>query len=310
MKKTLLALAVLALAGTAFATTPVATGSVNGTATSQVGGGTSSFSVANLPGQTSFHGSLATAQNCTTVVGFARPGTNGAVAGTLAVTAGSTYTTGGGSGVGATYAGASQYGYGNVTALANVAGGAATGQVDVSSTVVTGSMSTVATVDGGVGTSGTLAGAVNGSYALAGSSVIENGVSVRTAGLTAGVDGIKTFGNASPTNATITATGTLTIGSGEGQINNVGSFQGGTFNANITRTFVATPTGTGGPGGCVGDTCGGGDDDDEDKPKKPKGNNGYGNGDQTAPGGSGPNNNAENGNQGGSGSNGKPRKPN
>ncbi len=297
MKKTILALAATIVAGSALAQVTVtpATGSVNGSATSQVSGATSSFSVANMPGQTSFHGSIATAQNCTTVVGVARPGTNGAYAGTAAVTIGSTYTAGGGSGVGGTYAGASQFGFGTVTATANVGAGMPVGDaapgsnpygvVSATSTVATGSMSTIETADGGIASSGTIAGAANVAVALAGSTALENGVSVRTFGLTAGVDGIKTFGNTDATNGTAlnSATGTLVIGEGEGAVTGVGSFQSGSFNAVIVRNFTASPEGVGGPGGCVGGKCGGNDDpkdpEDPEKPAKgPKGNNGWGNG--------------------------------
>jgi len=257
------------------------------------------------------HGSVATAENCTTVVGISRPGTDGAIAGTGAVTVGRTFTAVGGVGSGSAYAGAQQFGMGTVTSTANVAGNA-TGQVVATSTVATGTFSTASLDGAGSAVSGSMGGAANVSYALAGSNAIPGGVSVRTEGMTAGVDGVKTFSNSVVGNATVDAGGTLTVGETTG----VGSFQSGSFSANIVRNFTVTTNGVGGPSGCVGgsSSCGngGGDDggDGGDKPKGPKGNNGYGNGDQGAPGNSGGNNNAENGSQGGNGSNGKPRKPN
>ena len=309
MKKTILALVAAIVAGSVFAAPSVATGSVTGSAASQVSGATGSFSLANKPGQTSFHGSIATAQNCTTVVGVSRPGTNGAYAATAAVTTGSTFTAGGGSGVGGTFAGASQFGMGSVTAGASV-NGRATGSVEASSFVATGTMSTVSTTDSGFGVSGTIAGAANASSALAGSNAILGGVSVRTAGTSIGVDGVKTFGNSSPTNASIEATGTLS----NGGVSNIGSYQAGSFNATITRDFSADTTGIGGPSGCVGSDCApkGKEPKEpkEPKDKKPKGNNGLGNGDQSAPGNSLDNNNAENGGDGPHKGSGKPSKKN
>lgn len=294
MKHTLIAIAAALITGSAFATTPVvSTGNVTGSATSQVSGATSSFSVANGVNQYSAHGSFAAAANCTTVMGVSLPGTNGAIAGTLAVTSGKTLTGGAGVGTGATYAAAQQFGMGTVLASANITGNA-TGVVTAGSTVATGTFSEASTVDSEWAMSGSKGKAVNGSFAMAGSSALENGVSVQTAGFTAGKDSVKTWGNGT---GITNAGGTLNVG----EITNVGSFQSGTFDATITREFTNNTDGVGGPGGCVGSTCGPTnppadpeDPEHPEHPKKPKGNNGLGNGDQPAPGNSLDNNGAEN----------------
>lgn len=282
MKKSLFALAAALVTGSAFATgAVVSTGNVSGSVTSQVSGATSSYSVANGVNQFSAHGSFATSQNCTTVVGFSNPGTRGATAGTLAVTYGSTMTGGAGVGTGATYAGASQFGTGTVTAMANI-NGAATGQVVANSTVATGTFSESSTVDSEWALSGSKAGAINGSIAMAGSTGLGYGASATAKGFTGGVDATKTWGNGT---GFTNAGGTLNVG----EVENVGSYQAGSYDATITRDFDANTRGVGGPGGCVGGSCGG-----ETIVKGPQGNNGLGNGDQPAPGNSLENNGAEN----------------
>jgi hypothetical protein len=182
-------------------------------------------------------------------------------------------------GTGAAFAGASQYGTGKVTSTADAGGGLrnpVVGNVTASSEVAQGTFSNATVTNAGVAKSGSSGYAQNSTVAKVGSSGLVGGASATATGTTTGSDTVKTWGSAS---------------SGDSVDAGGGSYQKGTFDGTITRTFSApTFTITSGPGGCVVGCSG----NDTDPDKKPKGNNGFGNGDQDAPGGSGGHNGAEN----------------
>src|SRR5574343_190098 len=158
LKKTLIALAATLLAGAAFAAVqpPVVlpSGSVSGSATSTVTGGTTSFSVANGVNQSAKHASFASAENCVVVQGISAPGTNGAVVSTSAFTTGNTLTGGTGMGNGGTGSFATQVGIGSVTSTANVKGLNTVGNVTANSNVATGTFSESSTLNSQAALSG------------------------------------------------------------------------------------------------------------------------------------------------------------
>ncbi len=248
MKKTLFAIAATLLAGSAIATVqpPVVlpTGSVSGTATSSVTGGTTSFSVANGVNQSAKHASFATAENCVVVQGVSAPGTNGAVVSTSAFTTGNTLTGGSGTGTGGTGSFATQIGIGSVTSTANVVGKHTVGEVNANSNVATGTFSESSTLNSQAALSASEGTAKNLTVAYVGSNLLVGGVTTTAVGKTIGADSTKTFGVG---NGVTNAGGLLNVG----DVKNVGSFQNGSFDGNITRTFNKPTVGIGGPGGCT-----------------------------------------------------------
>lgn len=232
MKKTILTLAAVALAtSAAMATppspTPVPTGSVVGSATSSVVGGVSSGSTVTGVNQYSVHGSLATANNTTAVVGGGLAGQNGASVGTGAVTVGQTFTSAGGVGNGGAYAGAGQAGHGNVTATAALNGTTVDYSLMANSQAGVSTFSTATVVNSGLAMSGSLGGAGNATHATVGSGNIPFGVTTNAAGVSAGLDGVKTWGTTVGGNESVTAGGQ--------------SGQAGNVSGSITRDIAPAP---------------------------------------------------------------------
>ena len=285
MKKSLIALAALIAVGSSFATTPGNT--VTGSATSSVAGSTTSYSVVNGVNQSSMHGSFATSQNSTTIVGFSAPGAKGASAGTTAVTTGSPLTGAGGVGFGSSASIAGQAGFGSITSISNVDCNNIVGSVTAHSDAGVNTWSSAANVNSGAALSGSRGGAFNGTMVSVSGVGIDGGVTATAMGGTLGLDGVETFGQVLGSNEIVNAGGE--------------SAQNGSYKGTLTNTYTVAVNAPSCTSGC------GNESSDKDKVK---GNNGYGNENQAAPGGSGDHNNAENGSQGGTGKNGKPRNSN
>lgn len=278
-QKTLLATALGAaslFSWPAYATqTVAATTSVAGSATSAVSGWTSSGSVVNPGGstaQSAGHVSGAWSTNTTKVTGGVAAGNNGAVLGTHAKTEGSTFTYGAGIGEGGSASVAQQSGFGEISADATKTAGQVkyNGHVDSQAGTYTWSEATVK--DTGAAVSGSNGRAENVSVVAVTSGKFIWDWSNAT-GTTNGSDAVNKWGWASP--------GSEVDGAGV-------STQWGEYSGVITRgtSVSSTPVinpppvdnGGSGPG------------------KKNVGkNNGWGNGDQAAPGNSLAHNNAENG---------------
>lgn len=252
-------------------TAPVTT-SVAGSATSAVSGWTSSGSVVNPGGertQAAGHVSGAWSTNTTKVTGGVEAGNNGAVLGTHAKTKGSTLTYGAGIGTGGSTSVAQQSGFGEISADATKTTGQVkyNGHVDSQAGTHTGSSAVVN--DTGAAISGSNGRAEN--VSIVGMVAVGLGpwLSVTNAtGTTNGYDTVNKWGWATD--------GDTVDGAGV-------SAQWGEYSGVITRgtaessTPVLTPPTTNPPtNNNVGK------------------NNGWGNGDQAAPGGSGPHNQAEN----------------
>jgi hypothetical protein len=277
-QKTLLATALVAaglFSWSAYATpTVAATTSVAGSATSAVSGWTSSGSVVNPGGQAaqaSGHVSGAWSTNTTKITGGVAAGNNSAVLGTHAKTDGSTFTYGAGIGKGGSASGAQQSGFGEISADATKTTGQVQYNGHVDSQAGTHTWSEATVKDTGAAVSGSNGRAENGS--IVGMTAVGAGpwLSVTNAtGTTNGYDTVNKWGWASP--------GSTVDGAGV-------STQWGEYSGVITRgttessTPVLTPPTTNPP---TNDNVGK--------------NNGWGNGDQAAPGGSGPHNQAENSN--------------
>jgi hypothetical protein len=206
MKKSLIALAILAATGLALAD------SVTGSVTSSVNGGTNVYSTISGVGSAS-HGAFSAATNTTSISGFTAPG----VVGTTADSVGCTTTLGSGVGDGFANAWANQSGTGSVAAAA--AGLGATSQVSLSSG------SSVLVNDAGSARSGTTGEAFN-----------QAGASVSTQRGSATANGFSTSPQAQNF---VSGTGTP-----RSDIVVVGSTQAiGTYNATVTNTTVGVQHG-------------------------------------------------------------------
>lgn len=258
----------------AYATpTVAATTSVAGSATSAVSGWTSSGSVVNpggSPAQAAGHVSGAWSTNTTKVTGGVEAGNNGAVLGTHAKTKGSTFTYGAGIGEGGSASVAQQSGFGEISADATKTTGQVKYNGHVDSQAGTYTWSNAVVNDTGAAFSGSNGRAENASVLVLTAGKIWVWDWSNATGTTNGSDAVNKWGWASP--------GSTVDGAGV-------STQWGEYSSVITRgttessTPVLTPPTTNPPtNNNVGK------------------NNGWGNGDQAAPGGSGPHNQAENSN--------------
>lgn len=233
MKKTLLALAVLAISGSAFATGYTSPGSVKATVSSAVNGSAGSYSVANGVNQVSAHGAFATATNEVCVTGDINRGLYSSSATTGATSNGSTMTGAGGIGLGGSSAYAEQLGHGSVTAT--VKSPYYTTQVADSvtnSTVGVGTWSGASNLNSGAALSGSSAHAVNIANVAVGVKFSCNGLCTTAKGTTIGADTTKTWGSVIGGNETVGAGGLWEVNKTEG----VGSFQNGSFSGNVKVT--------------------------------------------------------------------------
>lgn len=264
--KTILAAAIgLGISAGAFADAP--SGSVNGVAVSAVSGSNFSGSVVGNGGpafQSASHGSFAASTNRTEVSGVALPGTTSAALITHAETEGSTITGAGGVGLGGAVSAAYQSGYGSIRADVLDTHGATVyaGHVDSQAATFTGSSATV--LDTGFAISGSNGEAENTTGLLLTSGTVFNGVYTIALGGTAGDDKVSKWGFASAGDSV----------NGGGQSAEWGNYNGvisrGTSSANAPTINVTPPQ------------------------NQNHANNGWGNGDQAAPGKSLTHNNAEN----------------
>jgi len=239
MKKSLISLALLAVLGSAMAhngpsPAPTPAPTVVATVSSEVNGATSSYSVANGVNQSSIHGSVAYATNTTCVDGATNVGQKTANGITTATSTGSTFTAAGGVGLGGSYAGASQYGNGTVTATVAKPSKTNGTTSSVTSNAVVGTESFAQNVNSGLAFSGSNAVAANVSAVTvsAQDGQCRGGTCTSATGITAGVDKTTTYGNVIGGNETVGAGGTLTVG----DVKNVGSFQSGSFSGNVKVT--------------------------------------------------------------------------
>lgn len=280
MKKTLASMAFMFVLGVAQANQPVSTpapGSVIGTATSTVYGGVSSYSTVPGVNQSASHSASSVAFNSTTISGHSIPGTTSLEAGTSAVTSGFTSTISTGLGSGGSDSYANQSGLGKVTASANPVGTTITGNVIAKSEVVviTGSRATV--VDSGTANSRSFGLAVNSSIVNVDATTLGASVTTTADGASEGRTDARTLGVATPGD-------TVTTYAVAGQE--------GSYSGTVTRLSNVAVTNTVIPP-CNSTTCKPPKGND-DNIKRVKMNNGFGNGDQDAPGRSLFNNNAEN----------------
>ena len=279
-QKTLLATALVAaslFSGAAFATQPSAATSVAGSTTSAVSGWTSSGSVVNPGGsavQASGHASGAWSTNTAKVTGGVEAGNNGALLGTHAKTEGKTFTYGAGVGVGGSTSVAQQSGFGEISADATKTTGQVKYNGHVDSQAGTHTWSEAIVKDTGLAVSGSSGRAENAS--LVGMVAVGAGPWLswsNATGTTNGTDLVNKWGWATNGDSV----------DGAGVATQWGEYSGViTRGTSVSGTPVINPpqvdTGGSGPG------------------KKNVGkNNGWGNGDQAAPGNSLNHNNAENG---------------
>lgn len=279
-QKTLLATALVAaglFSGAAFATpTVAATTSVAGSATSAVSGWTSSGSVVNPGGpraQAAGHASGAWSTNTTKVTGGVEAGNNGAVLGTHAKTDGSTLTYGAGIGQGGSASVAQQSGFGEISADATKTTGQVkyNGHVDSQAGTHTWSEAIVNNTGAAVSGSNGRAENASGLVLTAGKFLFWDWSNAT--GTTNGSDAVNKWGWASP--------GSTVDGAGV-------STQWGEYSGVITRGTAESSTPVINPPPVDNGGSGPG--------KKNVGkNNGWGNGNQAAPGNSLQHNNAENG---------------
>lgn len=231
MKKSLIALSILALSGAAFAhgNPPPAPAT---SATSTVNGSTVSAAVATGVNQFSVQGASAYSQNQSSTSGSAVfPGFGLATSG--ATTQGTTVTSSGGLGQGFSGAAAEQYGNASSTQAASGSfnHGKLVGNINASSNATTGTHSNAATVNTGLASSGSTGSATNNSSAMVTPSIssLFGNAATQAVGNTAGVANVTTWGAATP-GGVVNAGGTLTVNN----VPNVGAVQSGTYGGSIT----------------------------------------------------------------------------
>lgn len=212
-----------------------AAGSVNGIATSTVGGGVSSASLTPGLNLSSFHAATAGSTNSTDSYGKLSLSSTGAYGRTETITAGSTFSNVFGFGAGEAKAGAGQYGFGSVSLAGVLNCNGILGSLDAKSETATNTWSNAVLTLNGDGSSASTGGAKNSTSVSFEAGSYRNGVFTSADGKTTGNDYGTTTGAA--TNATVDAGGS--------------SAQVGVYNATVTNSFttvVKTPKCTSGCG--------------------------------------------------------------
>lgn len=232
-----------------FASPPSSVGLVSGTATSGTSGSIASYSGLTI-NNSAAHSAYAASQNCTVVSGISLPGTVGAVSSTSALTSGFTVTSAKGVGQGGAYSSATQTGYGNVISTANVG---KIGYATASSSVNVGTFSETGITGTGNAHTTTNAMSRNDSYSLAGSTIRQGVESVLTRGYSRGQDNTTSHSQSTP-GAYVNAGGMLVL-NGDNPAT-VAAVQNGAYAASLTQNISTSTKGTGGPSGCVGNSCG------------------------------------------------------